>query len=322
MNVIWFAPTLFGQSAPSTTNSAESAKTASKAEAGLGQLVERFQLAQQDADQWPDFIEFVAIEFAGPIIINLLIAGAIFLVGRWVARSITSIVSKLAKRAKVDETLITFLANIVYSVLMIIVAMAALDRLGVPTTSFAAVLAAAGFAIGMALQGSLGNFASGVMLIVFKPFKAGDFVEAGGTSGVVEEIHIFNTLMRTGDNRQIIVPNGSITNDTITNFSAKPTRRIDLVISCGYDDDLRAVKQYLLATLEADERVLADPEPVVAVSELGDNGVNLFVRPWVKTEDYWKTRWDLFEAIKLGFDERGYNIPYPTRSIHVVNDAA
>ncbi len=316
MNVLWFVATALGQEEPAA------AEAENKIESGLGKLVERFQQAQQDPDKWPDFIEFVGIEFLGPIVVNLVIAGVIFLIGRWVAKSITSVIGKFATRASVDETLVKFLKNIVYAALMVIVIMAALDRLGVPTTSFAAILAAAGFAIGMALQGSLGNFASGVMLIIFKPFKVGDFVEAGGSTGVVEEIHIFNTLMRTGDNVQIIVPNGAVTGGTITNFSAKDTRRIDLVFGCGYGDDLKAVKQFLLATLEADERVLQDPEPLVAVAELGDSSVNFVVRPWVKSEDYWATRWDLIESIKVGFDERGYNIPYPTRDVHVINDAA
>lgn len=317
MNVLWFVATALGQD-----NDAASSRAANKIDSGLGKLVERFQDAQQNPDQWPDFVEFLAIEFLGPIVINLVIAGVIFLIGRWVARSVTSVIGNIATRAKVDETLVKFLKNIVYAALMVIVIMAALDRLGVPTTSFAAILAAAGFAIGMALQGSLGNFASGVMLIIFKPFQVGDFVEAGGSSGVVEEIHIFNTLMRTGDNIQIIVPNGAITSGTITNFSAKDTRRIDLVFGCGYGDDLKAVKQFLLASLEADDRVLQDPEPVVAVAELGDSSVNFVVRPWVKSEDYWATRWDLIEGIKLGFDERGYNIPYPTRDVNVKSDAA
>jgi len=199
----------------------------------------------------------------------------------------------------------------------VFVVIAAIDRLGIDTTSFAAILAAAGLAVGLALQGSLSNFASGVMLILFKPFKVGDFVEAGGSAGSIEEIHIFNTIMRTGDNVQIIIPNSTITDGTITNYSAKETRRIDLVVGCGYDDDLKAVKEFLVALLKADERILLDPEPFVAVSELGDSSVNFVVRPWVKSEDYWTTRWDLTACIKIGFDEQGFNIPYPTQDVNM-----
>jgi small conductance mechanosensitive channel len=172
----------------------------------------------------------------------------------------------------------------------------------------------------LALQDSLSNFASGVMLMLFKPFRVGDFVRAGGSEGIVEEIDIFHTKMRTGDNIRIIVPNGSITGGTIENFNAKPTRRIDLVIGCGYNDDLRAVKQFLESTLADDARILADPTPTVAVSALGASSVDFVVRPWVKTEDYWATRWDLTERIKLGFDDRGFTIPYPSRDVYVHNE--
>ena len=264
-----------------------------------------------------EFLSTRGVDFG----LNLIAAIAIFVVGRWIAKLITRIVGKVARRANLDETLIKFLENILYTLLVAFVVLAALDRLGVDTTSFAAIIAAAGLAIGFALQGSLGNFAAGVMLIIFKPFKVGDFVEAGGSSGVVEEIQIFNTLMRTGDNVQIIIPNGAITAATISNYSSKPTRRIDLVTGCGYGDDLKAVKMLLEELLSADERILADPAPVVAVAELGDSSVNFVVRPWVDSADYWDVRWDLTEQIKLKFDERGFNIPYPTQDIHVHNAA-
>lgn len=320
MNTFWYATTILGQGADS--EGVQAGETVQNVGSALGELVRRAQEVQADPTTLPEFLQYLALTYAGPILINFLIAGVIFLIGRWFAQAITRVVGKVAKKARLDETLVKFLENIVYAVLMVVVIMAAVDRIGVPTTSFAAILAAAGFAIGFALQGSLGNFAAGVMLIVFKPFKVGDFVEAGGQSGVVEEIHIFNTLMRTGDNIKIIVPNSSITGGTIRNFSAKATRRIDLVIGCGYDDDLKAVKQFLLDVVKAESRVLEDPVPVVAVSELGESSVNFVVRPWVKSADYWATRWDLTEAIKLGFDERGFSIPYPQRDVHVFQDAA
>jgi small conductance mechanosensitive channel len=320
MNRLWFAAALLGQD--TTSGGAPQNEATVKFESALSELLQQAQDVRADPSKLPEFLQFVAVEYIGPVAINLIVAGVIFLIGRSVARAFTRFVGRVAGQAKLDETLVKFLENIVYSILMVIVIMAALDRVGVPTSSFAAILAAGGFAIGMALQGSLGNFAAGVMLIVFKPFKVGDYVEAGGSAGVVEEIHIFNTRMRTGDNIQIIVPNGSITCDTITNYSAKSTRRIDLVMGCGYDDDLRAVKQLLKSILHADERVLKDPEPIVVVSELADSSVNFLVRPWVKAEDYWSTRWDLTEAIKLGFDERGFSIPYPQQDVHLQKDAA
>lgn len=316
----YFVVNILGQVAP--TEAASVGTTAHNFESALGELLQRAHDLRTDPSELPAFLEFIAITYLGPILINLLIAGVIFVIGRWIASSITRVLGRVATKAKLDQTLVKFLENIVYAILMVCVIMASLDRIGVPTTSFAAILAAAGFAIGFALQGSLGNFAAGVMLIVFKPFKAGDFVEAGGQAGVVEEIQIFNTMMRTGDNIKIIVPNSSITGGTIRNFSAKPTRRIDLVIGCGYDDNLKEVKSLLLSVLQADPRVLKEPEPVVAVSELGDSSVNFVVRPWVASTDYWATRWDLTEAIKLGFDERGFSIPYPQRDVHISKDAA
>lgn len=254
--------------------------------------------------------------------INVVAAIAIFIIGRMVAKLLCRIVQKAMTRGKVDDTLSQFLGNIIYALLLAFVVIAAINRLGVDTTSFAAIMAAAGLAIGLALQGSLSNFASGVMIILFKPFAAGDFVEAGGSAGVIEEIHIFSTIMRTGDNKKIIIPNSAITGGTIVNYSAKDTRRIDLVFGCGYGDDLKAVKEYLIETVNADERVLQDPEPVVAVAELGDSSVNFVVRPWVKTDDYWPTLWDLTEKIKLGFDAKGFNIPYPTQDLHVHKESA
>lgn len=269
---------------------------------------------------WLTVKEYLATQ-GTQLAINIVVALLILLVGKWIANVLSRFCNRLMKRAKVDVTLAQFLSNIVYSVLMVIVILAALSELGINTTSLAAVLAATGFAVGMAFQGTLGSFASGVMLILFKPFRVGDYVEAGDTAGIVEEIQIFSTHLRTGDNIAIILPNSKITGGTIKNYSKKETRRIDLVIGCGYDDDLKAVKSFLEETLRADERILTDPAPVVAVNELGDSSVNFVVRPWVKNADYWATRWDLTEKIKLGFDERGFNIPYPTRDLHVYQES-
>ena len=264
------------------------------------------------------FLATQGLQFA----INVVVALAIFVVGKWIANILSRFCNRLMKQAKVDETLARFLSNIVYSILLVIVVLAALSELGINTTSLAAVLAAAGFAVGMAFQGTLSNFSSGVMLILFKPFRVGDYIEAAGTAGVVEEIQIFTTSMRTGDNIAIVVPNSHITSGNIRNFSIKENRRIDLVVGCGYDDDLKAVKAFLEEVVNGDERVLADPAPVIAVNELADSSVNFVVRPWVKNADYWATRWDLTERIKLGFDERGFTIPYPSRDVHLYNESA
>lgn len=264
-----------------------------------------------------DKISAFVVEQGPGYLFKFIAALLIFVIGRWIAKILVHVTRNVMKRAKLDATLMQFLDNILYMGLLAMVVLAALDQLGVNTTSFTAVLATAGLAVGLALKDSLANFASGVMLILFKPFRVGDFIEAGGTSGVVEEIHIFHTKMRTGDNKGITIPNGNITSDVITNYSAKPTRRIDLVVGCGYDDNLRDVKQYLEELVTADGRVLLDPEPVVAVSELGDSCVNFVVRPWVKSADYWDVRWELTERIKTGFDERGFSIPYPQQDLHL-----
>lgn len=249
--------------------------------------------------------------------INIVIAAAILLVGIWLARQVKGWVVKLMEKRGVDVMLASFLSSIIHILLVVVVIIAALGQLGIQTTSLIAVIGAAGLAVGLALQSSLSNFASGVMIIALRPFKVGDFVEAGGISGVVEGIQIFSTQMRTGDNKLIIVPNGSITNSTITNYSAKDTRRVDMVFGISYDDDIKAAKQVLQDLITADDRILDEPVPVIAVSELADNSVNFIVRPWVKTADYWNVYWDMTEAVKLRFDQEGLHIPYPQRYVHL-----
>jgi len=251
-----------------------------------------------------------------PWAINIAMALAIFIIGKMIVNTLSSILRKVLAKSKMDDILINFVSSIFKTILLLFVVIAALDQLGVDTTSLIALLGAAGLAIGLALQSSLQNFASGVMLIVFRPFKAGDFVEVAGTSGVVETINIFSSTLRTGDNREIIIPNGSIYGGTITNYSARERRRVDMVFGIGYDDDLKKAKQMLQDIVTADERVLADPAPVIAVSELADSSVNFVVRPWVKTADYWKVLWDLTEEVKMKFDEAGISIPYPQMDIH------
>ncbi len=244
----------------------------------------------------------------------------VFIVGRIVARIITHVVVKMMNKSNIDETLVKFTKTFVYVALMIFVILAALGKLGIETTSFAAILAAAGLAIGLSLQGTLGNFAAGFMLILFRPFKVGDYVEAGGVSGVIEEIQIFNTTMKSADNKEIIVPNSQIVGGTITNYSAKETRRVDMVIGVGYNDDLKKVRSVLEDILAKDERILTEPAPTIGVSELADSSVNFVVRPWVNSGDYWPVLFDTQENIKLRFDAEGISIPYPQQDLHIVKE--
>jgi small conductance mechanosensitive channel len=220
-------------------------------------------------------------------------------------------------KAEVDDTLISFVGNLTYIALLVFVIIAAINQLGIQTTSFIAVIGAAGLAIGLALQGSLANFAAGVLMIIFRPFKVGDFVEAAGVAGVVEAVQIFTTQLKTPDNKTIIIPNASVTGGSITNFSAKDTRRVDMVIGVGYGDDLKKVREILEDILAKDDRILKDPEPTIGVLELADNSVNFAVRPWVKTGDYWGVYFDVTETVKRRFDEEGISIPYPQRDVHL-----
>ncbi len=261
----------------------------------------------------PAIVESLLIPWGLRIVVAILI----FLVGRWIAKWLTGLSRRMMTRGRLDEMLINFLANIVYLVLLVAVVLATLDHIGIQTTSLLAIFGAAGLAVGLALKDSLANFSSGVMIILFRPFKAGDYIEAGGTAGVVEEVRMFATMLRTGDNRAVIVPNSQIYDGTITNYSTKPTRRIDLVFGIGYDDDIAKAKQIMADILQQDERILDDPPPAIAMAELGDSSVNFNVRPWVNSGDYWPVRADLLEKIKLAFDANGISIPYPQRDVHL-----
>jgi len=241
----------------------------------------------------------------------------ILMVGKWMSRKLANLLSNVLKKNNVDVTLISFLENIAYYALLVVVVIAALGQLGINTTSFLTIVGAAGLAVGLALKDSLSNFASGVMLIFFRPFRAGDWVNAGGVLGKVESITIFNTIINTPDNQRVIVPNSSITSNVITNITANPTRRVDLVMGIGYDDDIKKAKDIMEQIVNNDNRVLSDPAPTIAVSELADSSVNFVVRPWVKTEDYWDVYFDLTEKLKTAFDQEGITIPYPQRDVHM-----
>jgi small conductance mechanosensitive channel len=268
-------------------------------------------------ETWTDKIWGFVTQQGIAFSIKLLAAVLLFYVGKWVSRLVTNFVSRIMETAGADPMLVRFTANVLYFACLVMVTIGALDVLGVPMGSATAVIAAGGFAIGLALQGSLSNFAAGIMLIVFKPFKVGDDIEAGGASGNVEEINIFNTVLKSGGNVQIIVPNGQITAGVIKNNSAFSIRKIELTIGCSYGDDLREVKQFLEKLLGEDRRILKDPAPTVAVVNLAESGVQFQMCPWVKSGEHGKVRSDLIEKIKLGFDERGFTIPFPSRDLYV-----
>ena len=235
-------------------------------------------------------------------IINITAAVAIFIIGRWLGGRVVALVKRAMLKSHMDVTLATFLANILNTLVVAFVAIAAINKLGVETSSLAAIFAAAGLAIGLAWQGSLSNLAAGVMIILFRPFKVGDYIETGAISGTVEEVSIFTTLLKTADNKEIYVPNGTLSNGNVTNYSARPTRRIDLSYGIGYYEDMELAKQLLGEIIAAEARILAEPAPLVAISELKENAIVFAVQPWVNRENYWPVRYALNEAVKSRFD--------------------
>lgn len=260
-----------------------------------------------------ELLQSTGIEFG----INLVTALVIFVVGRWIISILVRGLKALMQKQEVDKTLETFVTNLVRMVLLVFVIIAAIGALGVQTTSLIAVLGAAGLAVGLALQGSLSNFAAGVLIVLFRPYKVGDYVEAAGIGGTVEGVAILTTKFKTPDNKTIIVPNSQVMNSVITNYSANETRRVDMVVGVSYSDDLDKVRSTLQELIAAEDRVLAEPAHTIAVSELGDSSVNFVVRPWVKTSDYWGVKFALTEAIKKRFDELGISIPFPQRDVHL-----
>ncbi len=254
--------------------------------------------------------------------VNLILAVIILVVGLWGAKKLKALFATMLTKKEVDATLIGFFSSLLYGAVVVFVVIAAIGKLGVETTSFAAVIAAAGLAIGLALQGSLSNFASGVLLILFKPFKAGNVIKAGGEMGVVVEVGLLTTELKTPDNIKIIMPNSAIMGGSITNLSAHPTRRVDMVVGVGYGDDLNKAKQIMLDLLEADERVLKDPSVQIEVANLGDSSVDFVVRPWVNSADYWGVKFDFTKAVKEAFDAQGISIPFPQQDVHMFQETA
>jgi small conductance mechanosensitive channel len=253
---------------------------------------------------------------------NIVVALVIFYVGRIVISIVVRGLRKLMRKQEVDKTLETFICNLVRVALMVVVIIAAIGALGIQTTSFIAIFGAAGLAVGLALQGSLSNFAAGVLIVLFRPYRVGNFVEAAGVSGTIEQVQILTTILVTPDNKQIVVPNSQIMDSIITNYSAKDTRRVDMVVGVDYSDDLDLVRKTLEELVAADERILADPACKIAVSELADSSVNFIVRPWVKSADYWPVKFELTEAIKKRFDQEGISFPFPQQDVHLHKVAA
>lgn len=266
----------------------------------------------------PQTLAALLMSWAGRVVAAILI----FVIGRWVALAVVGWIGNALERRGIEPTLKHFLGSLTYMVLLVLVILTAVGALGVPTTNFLAIVGAAGLAIGLALRDSLANFSSGVMLVFFRPFKVGDYVEAGGVAGTVFSIRIFDTVFKTPDNRVITVPNSQIYGGTITNYSAEPNRRIDLVVGIGYGDDIEKAKTLISGVFAADNRILDDPAPTVMLLELADSSVNIAVRPWVASSDYWAVREHVLTEVKRAFDAGGISIPYPQRDVHIINQAA
>ena len=274
------------------------------------------QNVEQITKDFKSFIPDNIVELIVSYSVSIIIALLIFFIGKWVSKSLVTLMGRALKRVGVDKTLLSFLENIAYYSLLTVVIIAALNKLGVETTSFLAILGAAGLAIGLALKDSLGNFASGVMIVLFKPFKAGDSVVAGGVSGTITEITIFNTVFLSADNQKIIVPNSSITKSSITNVNANPTRRVDIVVGISYEDNIKKVKDVLLEIVNSNQAILKSNPISVNVAELTDFSVKLSLNVWVKSSDYASVKAELLESIKTKFDEVGITIPYPKQDVY------
>jgi small conductance mechanosensitive channel len=268
-------------------------------------------------DEALEILKTTGLEFG----INLVTAILIFYIGRLMVRVLTRGMRKVMEAQQVDKTLVSFASNLISMVLLTFVIIAAVSQLGIQTASFIAVLGAAGLAVGLALQGSLSNFAAGVLIVFFRPYKVGDFVEAAGVAGSVMEVQILTTVLKTGDNKRVIVPNAQIMGSIITNYSANDTRRIDMVIGVSYDDDLDKVRCTLEEIIAAEDRVLDEPACTIAVSALADSSVNFVVRPWVATSEYWNVLFDLTETVKKRFDKEGITFPFPQQDVHLYKES-
>ena len=277
------------------------------------------EIAAFDWTTLPALLRDKGVDIGLDLGIKVATALAIFFIGKFAVHLVVSAIARLMQKQEVDKTLETFICNLVRTALMIVVIIAAIGAVGIQTTSFIAIFGAAGLAVGLALQGSLSNFASGVLIVLFRPYRVGDWIEAAGISGGVEQVQILTTILKTGDNKQIIVPNSQIMSSIITNYSANPTRRVDMVIGVSYDDDIDKVRKTLEEIIAAEDRILSEPAPTVTVSALADSSVNFNVRPWVNTADYWGVMFDMTEAIKKRFDKEGISFPFPQQDVHLHN---
>jgi len=257
------------------------------------------------------------IELARVFGVKLIVALLILVIGRWAAQIVEKVVSKLMGRRGVDPTITSFVSHLAYFLLLAFFVVAALGQLGIQTASFVAIIGAAGLAVGLALQGSLANFAAGFLMIIFRPFKVGDYIEGGGTAGTVEKIQLFTTQLATPDNKTIIVPNAKMTDDKIVNWSMKGTRRVDMTFGIGYGDDIDKARKIIVDVLASDNRILKEPAPQISIANLGDSSVDFTVRPWVNAGDYWGVFFDITEKVKKAFDEQDVSIPFPQRDVHV-----
>lgn len=274
-------------------------------------------VSTEEMSKYADMVTTMMIDYTPKVLGAILV----LIIGLWLVNRLVAVMGRGFERSNTEPTLARFLKNLVSIGLKVLVFISAASLIGIQTTSFIAILGAAGLAIGLALQGSLANFAGGVLVLMFRPYKVGDFVEAQGVAGTVQEIQIFNTLINTPDNKRIIVPNGAISNGIITNYSAEPTRRVDFVFGIGYGDDIAKAKQIIADVIAKEERGFADPEPQIVVGNLGDSSVDIIVRVWCNAADYWGIKFDTTEAVKLAFDAGGVSIPFPQRDIHLIQDS-
>ena len=252
--------------------------------------------------------------------LKLVYALLVLIIGLWIIKKITNSIRKLMVKRDIDASLVPFLTSMINGLLKVLLIITAMSMLGIEMTSFIAILGAAGLAVGLALSGTLQNFAGGVMILVFKPFRVDDFIEAQGYTGVVKEIQIFITILTTPDNKTVIIPNGGLANGALFNYSAQETRRVDWTFGIAYGDKAEDARKILMELMNADERILQDPEPFVGLKELGDSSVNFATRAWVKGEDYWGVFFDMNNNVYNAFNEKGINIPFPQMDVHVHNN--
>ena len=268
-----------------------------------------------DVDKWMNILIEVGSEYG----IKVLGAIIIWIIGSWIIKRVKRLLIKAMDKVEYDESLEKFISSLIVVSLRIILFIVILGNLGVETTSFAAVLAAAGLAIGLALQGSLSNFAGGVLILIFKPYKTGDFIAAQGEMGVVKQIEIFTTKLNTTDNKEVILPNGAVSNGNITNYSSEKKRRVDITMGVSYDADIKQTKELLMKVLTDNKKVLSDPEPMIVLGELADSSVNFYLRPWALGDDYWDVYFEVMESCKIELDKAGIEIPFPQMDIYKKN---